>query len=38
MNEPNIPKPTSIAATFVVSTPRSCIIEMSTSGCGWRRS
>ena len=36
MNEPNMPKPTSIAVRFVVATPRSRIIEMSTSGCAWR--
>src|SRR5215218_5396074 len=36
MNEPNIPKPTSIAVRLVVHTPRRRIIRMSTSGWSTR--
>ena len=32
MNEPYMPKPSNVAAVFVVQTPRSRIIDMSTSG------
>ena len=38
MKEPNIPNPTRSAVRFVVSTARSRIIRMSTSGSGARYS
>ena len=37
-NEPNMPKPTISAVTFVVQTPRIRIIRMSTSGSATRSS